>query len=100
VNYGVIFTAWGAGGFVMSKTSQVLAVSTGSYAASFMIAGILLCVGVFFTFQLSRKSKVNEDNLIEQLVPAVSEETHDQLTHVSQVILDNADDRERSSLGS
>ena len=100
VNYGVIFTAWGAGGFVMSKTSQAIAVSTGSYAASFMIAGILLCVGVFFTFQLGRKSKVNEENLIEQPMPAVSEETHDQLTHVPQIVLDNADDCNRGCLGS
>ena len=67
VNYGVIFTAWGAGGFVMSKTSQALATSTGSFAASFLIAGILLCVGIYFTFHLSRDTKVKEKDVIEQL---------------------------------
>jgi MFS family permease len=67
VNYGVIFTAWGAGGFVMSKTSQALATSTGSFAASFLIAGILLCIGIYFTFHLSRELKAREEDVIEQL---------------------------------
>lgn len=67
VNYGVIFTAWGAGGFVMSKTSQALAISTGSFAASFLIAGILLCVGIYFTFHLSKEAKIKKEDVIEQL---------------------------------
>ncbi len=67
VNYGVIFTAWGAGGFVMSKTSQALTTSTGSFAASFLIAGILLCVGIYFTFHLSKDAKAREKDVIEQL---------------------------------
>jgi nitrate/nitrite transporter NarK len=66
VNYGVIFTAWGAGGFVMSKTSQAIAASTGSFTASFLIAGILLCAGTYFTFQLERKPKFRKD-MIEHM---------------------------------
>jgi OFA family oxalate/formate antiporter-like MFS transporter len=95
VNYGVIFTAWGAGGFVMSKTSQALAVSTGSYTAPFLIAGILLSVGVFFTFQLSRKSTLEKANLIEHDVPT-SEEKHCELAHISPLIPDNEDNCDRS----
>ncbi len=67
VNYGVIFTAWGAGGFVMSKTSQALAASTGSFAASFFIAGILLCVGIYFTFHLGKQPEIEEKAMVEQL---------------------------------
>ncbi len=66
VNYGVIFTAWGAGGFVMSKTSQALATSTGSFSASFLIAGILLCIGVYFTFHLGNALKTKELDVVEQ----------------------------------
>ena len=99
VNYGVIFTAWGAGGFVMSKTSQSIAASTGSYTASFLIAGILLCAGVFFTVQLSSKSTVAEEDIIEQMLPDVSEEKHEELTHISPRILDDTDNGNRSGLG-
>ena len=99
VNYGVIFTAWGAGGFVMSKTSQAIAASTGSYTASFLIAGILLCAGVFFTVQLSRKSKMTEEDVIEQILPDISEEKHEELPHISPRILDDTDNGNRSGLG-
>jgi len=34
VNYGIMFTAWGAGGFVMSRTSQALLASNNSFVAS------------------------------------------------------------------
>ena len=67
VNYGVVFTAWGAGGFVMSKTSQVLAASTGSFTASFLISGVLLCIGIYFTFHLSKEPTVKQEDMTEQL---------------------------------
>ncbi len=45
VNYGLVFTAWGVGGFVMSRISQSLAATTGSFANSFLAAGLLLVAG-------------------------------------------------------
>ncbi|MGV1100115.1 L-lactate MFS transporter [Thiovibrio sp. JS02] len=48
VNYGTLFTAWGLGGFVMSKFSQALNASTGSFTTSFATAGVFLVVGVCF----------------------------------------------------
>jgi nitrate/nitrite transporter NarK len=50
VNYGILFTAWGVGGFVMSRVSQTLVSSTGSYSSSFAIAGSLLVAGVVLSF--------------------------------------------------
>lgn len=44
-NYGMLFTAWGAGGFVMSKLSESLKAASGDYTASFAVAGGLLLVG-------------------------------------------------------
>ena len=42
VNYGILFTAWGVGGFVLPKLQQSLTVkSGGSYTSSFITAGIL-----------------------------------------------------------
>jgi OFA family oxalate/formate antiporter-like MFS transporter len=42
VNYGILFTAWGFGGFVMSRLSQSLVSATGNYNMSFTIAAVML----------------------------------------------------------
>jgi nitrate/nitrite transporter NarK len=44
-NYGILFTAWGAGGFVMSKASQMLFVKSNNFTSSFVIAAVLLTFG-------------------------------------------------------
>lgn len=50
MNYGVLFTAWGMGGFVLSRLQQVLtAQGGGSYKSSFITAGALLLVGGVLT---------------------------------------------------
>lgn len=56
VNYGILFTAWGVGGFVMSRTSQALMVSSGSYNSSFMVSGLLLILGVFIIFIMPKEN--------------------------------------------
>ncbi len=50
VNYGILFTAWGVGGFVMSKASQYLLASSNSYSGAFATAGGLLVCGTALTF--------------------------------------------------
>jgi OFA family oxalate/formate antiporter-like MFS transporter len=51
MNYGVLFTAWGVGGFVLSRLQQMLtAQSHGSYQSSFITAGVLLLAGAGLTF--------------------------------------------------
>jgi len=49
INYGLLFTAWGVGGFVMSRLSQMVMATTGSFTSSFMVAGTLLVIGAMFT---------------------------------------------------
>lgn len=56
INYGLLFTSWGAGGFVMSRLSQMVMASTGSYASSFMVAGTLLVIGAMVTLTLKPKA--------------------------------------------
>ena len=46
LNYGILFTAWGVGGFVMSKVSQMLLATTGSFSSAFWASGVLLLTGV------------------------------------------------------
>jgi OFA family oxalate/formate antiporter-like MFS transporter len=49
MNYGLLFTAWGVGGFVLSRVSQMLKASSGNFGSSFLVAGILLVVGALLT---------------------------------------------------
>lgn len=56
VNYGILFTAWGVGGFVLSRLSQMIQAQTGSFTNSFLTAGILLIVGVGLTFAVKAKA--------------------------------------------
>ncbi|MCC8999525.1 MAG: OFA family MFS transporter [Candidatus Contendobacter sp.] len=44
INYGVLFSAWGVGGFVLGRASEMMKAATGGFALSFGVAGILLAV--------------------------------------------------------
>ncbi len=50
MNYGCLFTAWGVGGFALSRLQQMLKASSGSFNSSFITAGVLLIVGAALTF--------------------------------------------------
>jgi len=49
VNYGVLFTAWGVGGFILSRLSQMLKAQSGDFKSSFVTAGLLLIFGAALT---------------------------------------------------
>ncbi|MFZ7113200.1 MAG: OFA family MFS transporter [Desulfatiglandales bacterium] len=55
INYGIVFTAWGVGGFVMGRLSQMLIAKTGNYTSSFMTAAVLLVIGGILTMTLKGK---------------------------------------------
>ncbi len=52
VNYGLLMTAWGVGGFVMTRVSSMLVAGTGSYAYSFGVAAVLLAIGAVVSLTL------------------------------------------------
>jgi MFS transporter, OFA family, oxalate/formate antiporter len=55
MNYGILFTAWGVGGFVLSRLQQMLtAYSGGSFTSSFAAAGGLLLLGAALTLAIDR----------------------------------------------
>ena len=56
VNYGLLFTAWGVGGFVLSRLSQMLKAQSGTFNSSFIAAGLLLIVGGLLTLGLRRNA--------------------------------------------
>lgn len=55
INYGIVFTAWGVGGFFMGRLSQMLNARTGSFTSSFVTAGSLLVLGAILTILLGKK---------------------------------------------
>jgi nitrate/nitrite transporter NarK len=64
INYGIVFTAWGVGGFVMGRLSQMLIAGTGSYTSSFLTAAALLIVGAFLSLTL--KGRKTEEPVIQK----------------------------------
>jgi MFS transporter, OFA family, oxalate/formate antiporter len=53
LNYGALFTAWGMGGFVMGKVSEMINAQPGGLGKSFMLAGLLLIGGAAMTIFLA-----------------------------------------------
>ena len=60
MNYGVLFTAWGVGGFALSRLQAMLfaaskdAAGHGNYASSFLTAGALLLAGSALTLLIKK----------------------------------------------
>jgi MFS family permease len=73
MNYGILFTAWGFGGLVMSRFSESLAAKSGSFRASFIAAGILLSVGtVIILFMRDKKEEMRQELRRQQASQAIS----------------------------
>lgn len=49
LNYGLLFTAWGVGGFILPRVSQMIVAETGTFSAAYILAAILLLVGAGLT---------------------------------------------------
>jgi len=60
LNYGALFTAWGVGGFVMGKVSEMINAQPGGLGKSFMLAGVLLLGGAALTVFLAELKPVSE----------------------------------------
>ena len=76
INYGIVFTAWGVGGFVMGRLSQMLQSTTGEYTYSFLTATALLVVGAFLTFTLEGKRVKEESPFSEEEAEMIYEDPH------------------------
>lgn len=58
LNYGTLFTAWGVGGFVMGRVSEMMNAHPGGLNKSFILAGTLLASGTVLTFFLRERKAV------------------------------------------
>jgi OFA family oxalate/formate antiporter-like MFS transporter len=50
VNYGLVFTAWGVGGFVLSQVAAYVKDSTGTYTFAYVTSAVVLVVAAVMTF--------------------------------------------------
>ncbi|WP_305044585.1 L-lactate MFS transporter [Geoalkalibacter sp.] len=55
MNYGILFTSWGVGGFILVRLAEMLKAQTGSFAMPFAVAGVLLLVGAMLSLSLRPK---------------------------------------------
>lgn len=62
LNYGALFTAWGVGGLVMGKVSEMLNAQPGGMSKSFILAGILLAAGAAMTVFLAELKPATAEN--------------------------------------
>lgn len=60
LNFGILMTAWGLGGFIFSRLSQVLFARTGTHGMSFLIAGASLGLCIFLSLILIEMKSMNE----------------------------------------
>ena len=57
-NFGILFSAWGVGAFVLVKASALLNAKYGGMQTSFMVAGVLLLVGAMMAMAMRPKKAV------------------------------------------
>jgi OFA family oxalate/formate antiporter-like MFS transporter len=50
MNYGLVFTAWGVGGFVLAKIAGAVYDNTGSFNFAYILAAVLLVAAALMTF--------------------------------------------------
>jgi MFS family permease len=55
MNYGLLFTSWGIGGFVLVRVAEMLKAKFGSFTVSFAVAGVLLLIGAVLSLSLRPK---------------------------------------------
>ncbi|SHJ38682.1 Nitrate/nitrite transporter NarK [Malonomonas rubra DSM 5091] len=60
MNYGILFSAWGVGAFVLVKLSAFLSAKFGGMSTSFTVAGVMLLVGAMMALTLRPKKAAVE----------------------------------------
>jgi len=73
LNYGVLFSAWGVGGFVMGRVSEMMNAHPGGLNKSFILAGTCLACGTIITFFLRERKAVAVEATIQVCEPVAVE---------------------------
>jgi OFA family oxalate/formate antiporter-like MFS transporter len=64
MNYGIVYTAWGLGGFMISQVASAIKDATGSYNNAYYLSAIILVVAaVLMIFLKSPQPQVEKVNV-------------------------------------
>jgi len=63
-NYGLLFTAWGVGGLILPRVSQMIIADTGSLNAAYVLAGVLLLAGAGMTLFVGKPAGATGQNVV------------------------------------
>jgi MFS family permease len=66
MNYGLLFTAWGIGGFVMGRLSEMLVAQSGNFNLSFAVAGVMLTIAAGITLTLKEMKDYQMEKAAEE----------------------------------
>lgn len=69
VNYGLVFSAWGVGGFVFPRVSQMIVAYTNSPRMAYILAAGLLLVGAVLALMTKAPAHETEKGLGSKAVP-------------------------------
>jgi nitrate/nitrite transporter NarK len=69
MNYGLLFTAWGLGGFVLPRLSQMIVAGTGSFNSAYLTAAIMLLLGAGMTMVINKPSLADVRVTVPELQP-------------------------------
>ena len=61
INYGLVFSAWGVGGFVFPRISQMIVAQTGSPEAAYIMCVILLMASSLMALMTNAPESIPED---------------------------------------
>jgi len=64
VNYGLVFTAWGVGGFVFPRMAQMFVAQTGTPATAYVLSAVLLIVSATLAAFTRSPAEVRRDELV------------------------------------
>jgi nitrate/nitrite transporter NarK len=71
INYGVLFSAWGVGGFVMGRVSEMLqARSGGSFDSCFIAAGLCLILAAALSLKIKTREQLDAEEAALSTEPA------------------------------
>ncbi|MCG8684019.1 MAG: MFS transporter, partial [Desulfobacterales bacterium] len=72
-NYGLVFSAWGVGGFVFPRVSQMIVAQTNSPSMAYILAAGLLLAGAVLALLTKAPEPVKEDEDSFVAVPVPEE---------------------------
>ena len=69
-NYGIVYTAWGLGGFMVSQLASTIKESTGSFEGAYLLAASMLVVAASLTYALKSpqaRKEISEQSLADPI---------------------------------